>query len=60
MVVRGRASLYVSVVGTLAALHVVLSYAPPLVGFRRISIVMEPLEGIIAGPDLRFLAALIG
>jgi hypothetical protein len=60
MVPRGRRSLYVSVVGTLAALHMVLSYAPPIVGFRRISIVMEPLEGIIAGPYLGFLAALVG
>jgi hypothetical protein len=48
------------VVATLAALHIVLSYAPPLVGFRRMSIVMEPLEGIIAGPYLGFLAAAIG
>jgi hypothetical protein len=38
----------------------VLSYAPPVVGFRRISIVMEPLEGIIAGPCLGFLVATIG
>jgi hypothetical protein len=60
MTLRGRGSLYVSVVATLAALHIVLSYAPPLVGFRRISIVMEPLEGIIAGPYLGFLAAVIG
>ncbi len=57
---RGRVSLYVSVVATLAALHIVLSYAPPLVGFRRMSIVMEPLEGIIAGPYLGFLSATIG
>lgn len=60
MTVRGRVSLYVSVVAALAALHVVLSYAPPLVGFRRMSIVMEPLEGIIAGPYLGFLSAAIG
>jgi len=60
MALRGRGSLYVSVVATLAALHIVLSYAPPLVGFRRMSIVMEPLEGIIAGPYLGFLAAAIG
>jgi hypothetical protein len=60
MTVRGRVSLYVSVVATLAALHIVLSYAPPLVGFRRMSIVMEPLDGIIAGPYLGFLSATIG
>jgi len=52
--------LYVSAVATLAAVHIVLSYAPPLVGFRRMSIVMEPLEGIILGPYLGFLAAAIG
>jgi len=60
MILRGRRSLYVALVATLAALHIVLSYAPPLVGFRRMSIVMEPLEGIIAGPYLGFLAASIG
>lgn len=52
--------MYVSTVATLAALHIVLSFAPPPVGFRRISIIMEPLEGIIAGPSLGFIAALIG
>ncbi len=57
---KGRRSLYVAVVAVLAALHIVLSYAPPLVGFRRMSIAMEPLEGIIAGPYLGFLSAVIG
>jgi len=60
MILKKQASLYVAVVAALAALHIVLSYAPPLVGFRRISIVMEPLEGIIAGPYLGFLTATIG
>jgi len=60
MTLRGRRSLYVTAVATLAAVHIVLSYAPPLVGFRRMSIVMEPLEGIILGPYLGFLAAAIG
>lgn len=60
MALRGRRSLYVTVVAVLASLHIVLSYAPPLVGFRRMSIIMEPLEGIIAGPYLGFLAATIG
>ncbi len=60
MTLKGRRSLYVTVVATLAALHIVLSYAPPLVGFRRMSIVMEPLEGIIAGPYLGFLSGAIG
>jgi len=57
---KGRRSLYVAVVAVLAALHIVLSYAPPLVGFRRMSIAMEPLEGIIAGPYFGFLSAVIG
>lgn len=57
---KGRRSLYVAVVAVLAALHIVLSYAPPLVGFRRMSIAMEPLEGIIGGPYLGFLSAAIG
>lgn len=60
MLPKGRRSLYVAVVATLAALHIVLSYAPPLVGFRRMSIVMEPFEGMLAGPYLGFLAAMIG
>jgi hypothetical protein len=55
-----RRSLYVAVVATLAALHIVLSLGPPFVGFRRLSIVMEPLEGIVAGPYLGFLAAAFG
>lgn len=60
MIPRGRRSLYITVVAVLAALHIVLSYSPPLVGFRRMSIALEPLEGIIAGPYLGFLAAAIG
>jgi hypothetical protein len=55
-----RRSLYTTVVATLAALHIVLSLGPPLVGFRRLSIVMEPLEGIVAGPYLGFLAGTVG
>jgi hypothetical protein len=60
MIPRARRSLWVSVVAVLAALHIVLSYLPPFVGFRRMSIVLEPMEGIIAGPYLGFLAATIG
>jgi len=60
MTLRGRRSLYVTAVATLAAVHIVLSYAPPLVGFRRMSIVMEPLEGMILGPYLGFVAAAMG
>jgi hypothetical protein len=60
MTPRVRRSLCLTVVAVLAALHIVLSYAPPFVGFRRMSIALEPLEGIIAGPYLGFLAAAIG
>lgn len=57
---RARKSVCLTVVAVLAALHIVLSYSPPFVGFRRMSIALEPLEGIIAGPYLGFLAATIG
>jgi hypothetical protein len=60
MIPRSRRSLGVSIVAVLAALHIVLSYFPPFVGFRRMSIVLEPMEGIIGGPYLGFLAATIG
>jgi hypothetical protein len=60
MIPRSRRSLSVSVVAVLAALHIVLSYFPPFVGFRRMSILIEPMEGIIAGPYLGFLAAAVG
>ena len=60
MITRPRRSLCLTVVAVLAALHIVLSYLPPPFGFRRMSIVLEPLEGIIAGPYLGFLAATIG
>ncbi|HXZ97864.1 MAG TPA: hypothetical protein VED24_00695 [Candidatus Acidoferrum sp.] len=60
MTPRTRRSLWVSIVAVLAALHIVLSYFPPLFGFRRMSIAMEPMEGIIAGPYLGFLTATIG
>lgn len=60
MITRPRGSLYFTVVAVLAALHIVLSYFPPFFGFRRMSIALEPLEGIIAGPYLGFLAATIG
>ena len=57
---RARKSVCLTVVAVLAALHIVLSYSPPFVGFRRMSIALEPLEGVIAGPYLGFLAAAIG
>jgi len=60
MIPKGRRSFQVSLVATLAAIHIVLSYLPPPVGFRRMSIVMEPLEGAIAGPYLGFAAATVG
>jgi predicted membrane protein len=54
---RTRAIAFISV---LAALHIVLSIPPGPVGFRRPSIVLEPLEGMIGGPVLGFAAATIG
>jgi hypothetical protein len=60
MIPRARRSLCLSVVAVLAALHIVLSYFPPFVGFRRMSIALEPMEGVIAGPYLGFLAATLG
>lgn len=60
MILKRRRSLQVTLVATLAALHIALSYLPPPVGFRRLSIIMEPLEGMIAGPYLGFAAATIG
>ena len=54
---RTRAIAFVSV---LAALHIILSIPPGPVGFRRPSIVLEPLEGMIGGPALGFVAATIG
>ena len=60
MIPRTRRSIGLSVVAVLAALHIVLSYFPPLVGFRRMSIFLEPMEGIIGGPYLGFLAATVG
>ena len=50
----------IAVISMLAALHIVLSVPPGPVGFRRLSIVLEPLEGMIAGPMLGFGAATIG
>jgi hypothetical protein len=60
MISRTRRSLGLSVVAVLAALHIILSYFPPIVGFRRMSIFLEPMEGIIGGPYLGFLAATVG
>lgn len=54
---RTRAIAFVSV---LAALHIILSIPPGPVGFRRPSIVLEPLEGMIGGPVLGFVAATVG
>jgi len=50
----------IAVIAVLAALHVVLSIPPGPVGFRRLSIIMEPLEGMIGGPALGFGAAIVG
>ena len=50
----------IAIISVLAALHIVLSVFPGPVGFRRISVILEPLEGIIGGPALGFSAAMIG
>jgi hypothetical protein len=50
----------IAFVSLLAALHIVLSIPPGPVGFRRLSIVLEPLEGMIGGPMLGFTAAIVG
>jgi hypothetical protein len=57
---RGQRTIFVAVVSVLAALHIILSIPPGPFGFRRLSIVMEPLEGIIGGPLFGFAAAAIG
>lgn len=57
---RGNRTIFVAVVSVLAALHIILSIPLGPVGFRRLSIVMEPLEGIIGGPLFGFAAAAIG
>jgi hypothetical protein len=56
----GKRARTVAFVSVLAALHIVLSIPPGPVGFRRPSIVLEPLEGMIGGPLLGFVAATIG
>jgi hypothetical protein len=58
--ILGKRSTSVAIVCVLAALHIVLSIPPGPVGFRRLSLVLEPLEGIIGGPALGFGAAMIG
>jgi hypothetical protein len=55
-----RRSTSIAIVAVLAALHIILSISPGPVGFRRLSIAMEPLEGIIGGPMLGFGAAMVG
>ena len=50
----------IAVISVLAALHIVLSIPPGPIGFRRLSIIMEPLEGMIGGPTLGFGAAIVG
>lgn len=57
---RSKRTIAVAVVSVLAALHIILSIPLGPVGFRRVSIVMEPLEGMIGGPLFGFGAAAIG
>jgi hypothetical protein len=56
----GKRNTSIAIVCVLAALHIILSIPPGPVGFRRLSLILEPLEGIIAGPALGFGAAMIG
>jgi predicted membrane protein len=56
----GKRARTVTFISVLAALHIVLSIPPGPVGFRRPSIVLEPLEGMIGGPLLGFAAATVG
>ena len=51
-------SVLISLIATLAALHSILSVMPGV--WRRWSIVMEPLEGLIAGPMGGAAAAFVG
>jgi len=55
-----KRTTWIAVVSVLASLHIVLSLLPGPVGFRRPSIVLEPLEGMIGGPLLGFAAATVG
>lgn len=58
---KGRSasrSVLISLIATLAALHSILSVMPGV--WRRWSIVLEPLEGLIAGPVGGVAAALVG
>jgi hypothetical protein len=58
--ILGKRSTSIAIVCVLAALHIILSVPPGPVGFRRLSLILEPLEGIIGGPALGFGAAMIG
>lgn len=58
--VLSKRSTSVAIVSVLAALHIILSIPPGPVGFRRLSVILEPLEGMIGGPLLGFAAAIIG
>ena len=53
---RSRRTLLVAVISVLAALDMILSIPPGPVGFRRLSIVMEPLEGLYQFYGLPFSA----
>jgi hypothetical protein len=55
-----RKTTVIATVASLAALHIVLSLFPGPAAFRRMSIALEPLEGIVAGPAAVFAAAMIG
>ena len=57
---KGKRTLLIAVISVMAALHIILSIPPGPVGFRRLSIIMEPLEGIIGGPLVGFAIGAVG
>jgi uncharacterized membrane protein len=56
-----RKALTVSLIATFAALHAVLGFLSLGIGpWRNWAVYLEPFEGIILGPRIGFLAALLG
>jgi len=55
-----RRSLRVALTAVFAALHAALYFLSPPVLWRNWAIYLEPLEGVLLGPEAGFYAALIG
>jgi len=53
-------SLNVGLTAVFAALHVVLYFISPPVLWRNWAIYLEPIEGVLLGPEAGFFAALVG